>query len=85
MTINALDGFQQRQANRWLAIASYLKDRTRVFLLFPDFNDFVQIGYRESDWSEYEPSQWYGSWPTIHFLAHQPKPTHWMPLPETPR
>ena len=42
MTINALDGFQQRQANRWLAIASYPKDRTRVFLLFPDSNDLFR-------------------------------------------
>src|SRR5882757_7865543 len=28
--------------NRWLAIASYLKDRTRVFLLFPDSNDLFR-------------------------------------------
>jgi len=42
MTINALDGFQQRQANRWLAIANYLKDRTRVLLLFPDSNDLFR-------------------------------------------
>jgi hypothetical protein len=68
---------------QWEPIDTAPKDGREVLLYFPDLYRSIQIGSKISDQND-KPMSWSGSWPSLHLLEDRPRPTHWMPLPESP-
>jgi hypothetical protein len=73
----------------WRPIATAPKDMNAVLLWWPYWTQEPVIGVRNYK-TEYDGTEiiWLDSWSTERWLgddAHDPGPTHWMPLPDPPR
>ncbi len=75
--------------SEWQPIDTAPKDGTEVLLFIPNWNNDVKIGNWcdtvELDYGKVRRDRKYWYAGHSYGMAPDPKPTHWMPIPKSPK